>query len=171
MDDILKFTNALKKGGSSSGSLFGEAVMKPPALKLKPVTPATNGEKLTWEKELIGFFISNHPITACAPIIEQYKAKTIAEVMATKSETQIVRTYGLISKIHNIVTKNGQAMLFATIEDNVSPTPLEIVVFASILEKTAPVWVLNNCVLVDGKMSNRDGQAKMLAENAKKMEV
>ena len=171
MDDILKFTNAMKKGGPQSASLFGGDMMKPPTLKMKPATPATNGEKLTWEKELIGFFISNHPITGCAATIEQYKAKSIAEVVAVKSETQIVRTYGLISKIHNIVTKNGQAMLFATIEDNISPIPLEIVVFNSVLEKTAPVWAVNNCVLVDGKMSNRDGQPKMIAENAKKMEV
>jgi DNA polymerase-3 subunit alpha len=172
MDDILKFTNAMKKTGAatSTNSLFG-AAMPVAALKLKPAPPATNQEKLVWEKELIGFFISAHPITNCANMVKQYKAKTIAEVMAVKNEKEMVRTYGLVSKIHNIVTKSGQPMLFATIEDNVSPQALEVVVFNSVLEKTAAVWVLNNCVLVDGKITHRDGQVKMLAENAKKMEV
>jgi DNA polymerase-3 subunit alpha len=170
MEDILKFVNALKKGGADqSNSLFG---LSAPTitLKLKPATPATSGEKLIWEKELIGFFISDHPMTSYAETIIKYKCKPIGDLVLITDERQIVRTAGLVSKVKKIFTKSGQPMLFATIEDNSSGQSLEIVVFNSVLEKTAGVWVENACVIVDGKISRRDGEVKMICENAKKLE-
>ena len=62
-------------------------------------------------------------------------------------------------------------MLFATIEDNASGQSLEVVVFNSVLEKTAGAWVENACVIVDGKISRRDGQLKMICENAEEVGV
>jgi DNA polymerase-3 subunit alpha len=170
MEDILKFVNALKKGGADqANSLFG---LSAPTitLKLKPATPATSGEKLIWEKELIGFFISDHPMTSYAETITKYKCKSIGDILAITDERQIVRTAGLVSKVKKIFTKSGQPMLFATIEDNASGQSLEIVVFNSVLEKTAAAWVENACIIVDGKVSRRDGEVKMLCENAKRLE-
>ena len=169
MDDILKFANALKKGGGSqTGSLFGSAISTP-TLKLKPVTPATPTEKLTWEKELIGFYLSDHPLKAHAQTIAYYKAKPIAELMSNKSGAAIVRTAGIVTKMRKIITKNGQPMIFATIED-LARQNLEVVVFNSVLEKTVSVWTENAPVVVEGKMSERDGETKMICEKAKRLE-
>jgi len=172
IDDILKFAQAMKRNGAgaASASLFG-ASMPAAALKLKPAPPATNGEKLVWEKELIGFFISAHPLSSYKESIAHYKARSIADAVAAMNEPKkMIRTAGLVSKIQKITTKTGQPMIFATIEDNTSGQPLEIVVFNSVLEKTAPVWMENACVIVDGRMSSRDGQPKMICENAKRLE-
>jgi len=46
----------------------------------------------------------------------------------------------------------------------------EVVVFASVLEKTAAAWAENACVIVDGRVSHRDSETKLLCENAKKLE-
>ena len=81
----------------------------------------------------------------------------------------MVRTAGIVSKLRKIVTKNGQPMIFATIEDLAQQT-LEVIVFNSVLEKTAAVWVVNAPIIVEGKMSERDGEMKMICEKAKKME-
>jgi DNA polymerase-3 subunit alpha len=170
MDDILRFVNALKRGGAAqTNSLFG---LSAPTitLKLKPVAPATSGEKLIWEKELIGFFISAHPMTSFATTIEHYKCKPISEIAAISDEKKIYRTAGLVSKVKKIFTKSGQPMIFATIEDNASGQSIEVVVFNSVLEKTSAVWVENACVIVDGRVSHRDGETKLLCENAKKLE-
>ena len=51
-------------------------------------------EKLAWEKELIGFYLSEHPLHEHIETIKKYGAKPIADLMAIKSETQIVRTAG-----------------------------------------------------------------------------
>ena len=170
MDEILRFVNALKRGGASqANSLFG---LSAPTitLKLKPATPAISGEKLIWEKELIGFFISAHPMTNFATTIERYKCKPINEIAAQTDEKTIFRTAGLVSKVKKIFTKSGQPMIFATIEDNSSGQSIEVVVFNSVLEKTSTAWVENACVIVDGRVSHRDGETKMLCENAKKLE-
>ncbi len=170
MDEILRFVNALKRGGADqANSLFG---LSAPTitLKLKPVAPATSGEKLIWEKELIGFFISAHPMTNFASTIEHYKCKPISEIAAITDEKKIYRTAGLVSKVKKIFTKSGQPMIFATIEDNASGQSIEVVVFNSVLEKTAAAWVENACVIVDARVSHRDGETKLLCENAKRLE-
>jgi len=170
MEEILKFANAMKRGAAAgqSNSLFGEATPKF-NLKLKPSAPATPAEKLAWEKELIGFFISDHPMNAHAAMIKHYQARPIAELASITDEKKIVRTAGLVSKIHKIFTKSGQPMMFVTIED-VAQQPMEVVVFNSILEKTAAAWAENAVVVVEGKMSRRDGELKMICEKAKRLE-
>ena len=60
-------------------------------------------------------------------------------------------------------------MIFATIED-LSQQNLEVVVFNSVLEKTLSAWVVNTPVIVEGKLSERDGEMKMICEKAKRLE-
>jgi DNA polymerase-3 subunit alpha len=169
MDDILKFANAMKKNGSDAAhSLFTFEAPKL-TLKMKSAEPASRGEKLVWEKELIGFFISDHPLNGHKETVEKYKARPIAEILATTDEKKTVRTCGLISKLKRINTKSGQPMVFATIEDTAGSS-IEVVVFNSVLEKTAPAWVENACVIIDGHISRRDGEAKLLCDNAKRLE-
>jgi DNA polymerase-3 subunit alpha len=170
IDDILKFVTAAKRNNENAqNSLFGAAAIPTAMLKLKPATPATNEEKLAWEKELIGFYLSEHPLNSYAEKIKAYNAKPIAELMGITNEHLILRTAGLVSKVRKIFTKSGQPMLFATIED-LSQKSLEVVVFTSVLEKTVPVWTENNVVVIQGRMSVRDGQAKMICDNAKRLE-
>jgi DNA polymerase III alpha subunit len=101
--------------------------------------------------------------------LEKYKAKPIAEVLASNDEKTIMRTAGLVSKMKKIMTKTGQPMIFATIEDTAGQA-IEVVVFNSVLEKTSSAWSENACVIVDGRISHRDGEAKMLCENAKRLD-
>ncbi len=171
LDDILKFASSMRKGAlpQRGSSLFGAST--PTArLNLKTVSPATSDMKLAWEKELLGFYLSAHPWGTHAETVKKYGGKTIGETRLIKSSTLPVITGGMISKIHKINTKNGQPMIFVTIEDNSSQKPLEIVVFNSILEKTAFVWEENKAVLVKGKVNFRDGEPKLLCDNARRLE-
>ena len=69
-----------------------------------------------------------------------------------------------------IKTKNGQPMAFVQIED-FSPKPMEVVVFARVLEKTAHVWEPNAVIVLEGKLSFRDGETKLIAEKAQILEM
>lgn len=170
LDDVLKFSASLKKGVDSSraNSLFGAAPT--PTLKLKPAQPDTNEEKLKWEKELLGFYLSDHPLNSHSQKIIEAKASSIETLRKIKDGGGLVRCAGLITKIHKIFTKTGQPMLFATIEDR-SQQPIEVVVFSSTLVKTAPVWIENNVILVDGWINWRDNEPKIICEGAKKLEA
>ena len=79
-------------------------------------------------------------MNAHAEMIKHYQAKPIAELASVTDEKKMVRTAGLVSKIQKIFTKSGQPMMFVTIED-VAQQSIELVVFNSVLEKTAPTWV------------------------------
>ena len=167
MDDVLKFNMLVKKGALQGNSLFG-ADMVAPVLTLKPVPPVESGQRLKWEKELLGFYLSDHPLRAHEEKIKKAQAQPIDEVLKIKSERIPVRIAGTVSSIKKIFTKSGQAMLFAKVED-FSPSPIEVVVFANTLEKTSSAWEEHTVVLVQGHMSWRNGEPKLICDNVVKL--
>ena len=78
-------------------------------------------------------------------------------------------TCGVITQVKNIVTKNGSVMSFAKIED-LSDT-IEVLVFADTLAKTKDLWKENKAIYVTGRVSNRDGEAKIICESAKEINL
>jgi len=172
LEEIVRFSNTMRKNGTNStsgSSLFGNFTPSA-SLKMKETEPATDAEKLTWEKELLGFYLSDHPLNPYMKRIKEAKAQTLDELRMVKSDRIVIRTAGLVSKIKKIFTKSGQPMIFATLED-FSQRPMEVVIFNNTLEKTLPIWQENNIVLIQGRMSWRDGEPKMICEAAKKLEA
>ena len=168
IDEILKFaSNNRKSNGNNNGFLF-ESVKVNPVLKLKEVSPATNDQKLKWERELLGFYISEHPLKTYEEKILKLGAKPISEIKKIEKENAIVRVAGIISKIKKILTKFGQPMIFVTLED-LSSENIEIVVFNNTLEKTLSVWQENNPIILQGKISKKDGEIKIICEKAAKL--
>lgn len=172
MEEILKFTTTIRKGAPSGHSLFGSSL--PPVsakLELKPTPPADPDEKLRWEKELLGFYLSDHPMKQFEDRRIKAGIKTIAELCAAATEGSELneRVVGQVSQIKKIITKAGQPMIFATLED-MSQKSLEVVVFNSILTKTATVWNENAIVVAQGRLTSKDGTPKFLCENAKVVE-
>jgi len=178
IDDIVKFSGLLKKESRSQQTgLFGSAAVGQ-KLKLKPAPPATPEEKLTWEKELLGLYISDHPLNSHREKLAATKARPIKELLTIaqnpsayytpfsgsplNGKTQIA---GIVSKVNRIITKNGKPMAFVKIEDFTDA--MEVLVFAETLEKTAQHWQENNIVLVTGKTSTRDGETKFICDSAK----
>jgi DNA polymerase III subunit alpha len=169
MDEIIRFASGIRKSTSTNqNSLFSSASV-PLVLKLKETKPAAPAMKLAWEKELLGLFLSNHPLNAFKARIDAIKPYTIKEVRAVKSEAQTLKIIGLVSQIKKIVTKAGQPMLFATVEDATGES-LEIVVFTTVLAKSTAAWEMSNVVYVEGRMSWRDDSPKMLCDRAQKLE-
>ncbi len=169
IDDIVRFAGAARKTALQPNSLFGSSTASL-SIKLKPAPPATREEKLGWEKELLGFYLSDHPLNSFKEKIAASHARTLSELRAIKNENLIIRAAGLVSTIKKILTKNGDAMMFATIED-FSPQPLEVVIFPKTLAKTEAAWHENNIVLLQGKMSWRGGEPKIICDDAKKLEA
>jgi len=166
MDEILKFNQGIRKAvPQNHNSLFGEMPKPNIALRLKEAPPATPQERLIWEKELIGFYLSDHPLNSFVEKIKALRAKNIEEALKIQDETKPFITAGLISKIRKILTKNNQEMIFATVED-LSAKTMEVVVFNSALKKTYDVWKENSPVLIQGHMSLRNGEVKMICEKA-----
>ena len=172
LDDIVKIASNLRKSqNSTQSSLFGTSKASAGALKLKPCTPATAQERLAWEKELLGLYVSDHPLNSYKDKIKKYEVTDIkALLVPTTDEYELVKkrkVAGIISKVQKITTKMGQPMAFVKMED--FNNAIEILIFADTLEKTLPMWEENKVVLVSGKMSWRGGEPKLICDTVKEL--
>ncbi len=170
IDEIVKYSGILKRNADTAkNNLFGGKIISTPTLTLQESPLATTQQKLAWEKELLGFYLSDHPLNAIQEKLKKYNITPLSVAVTIKDEKKVFTSVALVSSIKKIVTKSGQAMLFATLED-LSGTPLEAIVFARTLEATSAVWSENQLVAVKGRMSYRNGETKMICEQAKIME-
>ncbi|MEK7555338.1 MAG: DNA polymerase III subunit alpha [Patescibacteria group bacterium] len=168
IEEILSFIQNMKKSQMSLQSgLFG-ANFSNGSLKLKDAPLATNKEKLLWEKELLGLYLSDHPLNEHLKRIQRNKVRPIKEILEENSDgkksNNRFRIAGVISKTQRIITKSGQPMLFATLED--FNDSLETIVFADALAKNPAIWRENNSLIVQGRLSWRDNEPKFICEHA-----
>ncbi len=129
--------------------------------QLIQASPASKSERLAWEKDLLGLFVSAHPLEDYQKALEK---KTVPIInIDDKWISKRVRVGGVISNIKKIITKTGKPMLFVGLEDLTSK--IEIVVFPSIIERGATAFQENKIVMISGRVDNRDGNPKIIAED------
>ena len=166
INEILKFNNMIKKHHASNQiGLFGNAFSG--SLQLQPTPEADMQTKLNWEKELLGLYISDHPLNYYK---EQMKVtKPIKEALTIKSESLNFYIGGLVKRVNKITTKTGKPMAFATIED--FEENIEIVVFPKTYEQNSAAWQEGNVILVIGHMSWRNNEPKFICNSAQSLSV
>lgn len=133
-------------------------------------------ELLAMEKEIVGIYISGHPLDK---LREEIKKVTnidtkgllkIKEEGSTAEDGRIVRYAGVVTKITKKYTKNNTQMAFVTIEDLYGSS--EIIAFDSCFNKCANILQTDNIVLVEGRLSIReDEDIKIVANNITEIEV
>jgi len=167
METLLSYAKETQKNKSNGQiSLFGSnSKVANHQLKLAEVPPATKKEKLFWERELLGLYISGHPMREYKELLEKNSLPIgkITKQMAGKQ----VKVGGIINKIRKIVTRTGRPMLFVQIEDSQSKT--EVIVFPNVLDKTATIWQEDKMVLITGKVSDRDEEIKIICDSVKEI--
>jgi DNA polymerase-3 subunit alpha len=134
MEKILAFsTNLQKIKNSNQNSLFGENHdIENVKIELEKTRPADKKQILSWERELLGMYISEHPLSDVGHLIDANRTIKISEISQDK-ENQFVRIAGVITSLQKILTRNNQNMVFAKIEDLQANT--EILVFPKILDR------------------------------------
>jgi DNA polymerase-3 subunit alpha len=128
---------------------------------LEPARPAKKSEKLNWEKELLGLFVTSHPLEGFRAILAK-NAVRISELSPSFHYNQ-VRIGGIISKIKKIITKNGKPMLFVKLEDLTDK--IEVVVFPKVMEQNPAAFRENKVVLIQGKLDDRGGEKKLICNS------
>lgn len=149
-------------------SLFGDAMeVELPPVKLAFAEPATKPDRLRWEKELIGLYVSDHPLSEYQARLALERPTSIKDLKPLQGVQ--AKIAGIITSTKRIVTKTGKPMLFSVIED--LSAKIEVVVFPSVLEKTPNAWAPNTVVVLAGKIDNRDGSMKFLCDTAKPIAI
>ncbi len=129
---------------------------------LPEVEEVSRREMLGWEKELVGVYVSEHPMQPLANSLRD----SITCFLGQIDETMVghkVTVAGMINWVRQIVTKNGKPMAFVELED-VQGT-IEIVVFPRIYEKTREIWQAEKVVMVRGRVDTKGGNGpKIICE-------
>jgi DNA polymerase-3 subunit alpha len=169
MEAMLEFNKEVSRNrDSKQSSLFGSSTNSlPPRIKLDKISIVKEQEKLSWEKELLGLYLSAHPFTDYKKQLGSY----ISPINALASHTgeEAVRTAGVITLIKKIITRSNKAMLFVKIEDAIAST--ELLIFPSLYEATMNLWQEGKVVLVQGKLSDKDQEVKLLVDKAGILEL
>ncbi len=143
-------------------SIFGEITGVEEEIKLPPGTLLDRRQQLEWEKELIGLYVSDHPISPYLPLISErvtHFSKDLSEV----GPTQRVTVAGMVTRLRIQPTKTtGNMMAFATIED-IQGT-VELVIFPKVWAKFAGLVQMDAVLLVDGKTDKDGSEGKVLAD-------
>lgn len=172
VENILAFAGKLQKEvASGQTDLFGgmsQVTSLQPSMSLLPA-PAryTEREQLAWERELLGLYISAHPLDK----YDTYFAEqTVGLLAATPAyDGRKITAGGLVATVRTIVTKNGSKMAFVGIGDKTGEA--EVIVFPNLFEKVGANLKQDAVILIDGKISardkdgNLDSEAKIIAED------
>jgi DNA polymerase-3 subunit alpha len=118
-------------------------------------------DKLSWEKELLGLYLSDHPLMPLEPVLAAIRTCGIAEIESDLAGKTIT-IGGIISAQRRIATRAGKMMLAATIEDLTGS--MEVIVFPRTYDETGSHWVDEAPVVIRGKVDYRDDVPQLLCE-------
>jgi len=168
LNTILDFNKKIqndKKSGQDN--LFSGLPLDEPvfSLKLEEFPNISRSQRLSWEKSLLGLYLSDHPFKEKIKLMTN-SVTTLDKLKNKEGET--VQIAGIVTNIEKINTSNGKAMLFVTLED--STDIIELLIFPKVLQKTIGIWEDEVMLLARGKVSNKDGQVKLLTETVKELE-
>jgi DNA polymerase III subunit alpha len=144
-------------------SLFG-AQMAPPPLTIPIGKPTSLLDKLAWEKELLGIYISGHPLDAYEAITKKAHL-SIKQVKEDPKQGMLLILPVLVSVIRTILTKSGEKMAFITVAD--TSESIEAVIFPKLYKEHAAVITQDACLLIKGKVTVRNGEPSIAVEELK----
>jgi DNA polymerase-3 subunit alpha len=157
-----------KQKGQSSlfGALEEKAPPMPEAISNLPEWP--QHELLAHEKELLGFYVTGHPLTPFAPILEKYCLANTAKLAELPSRS-LTRIGGLIAAVtHGFSKKSGKPYSMVTLED--LEGSVQILVMNENYDKFRPLLEVNKAILVVGEMNTGDDKPKIFPQEIMPLE-
>ena len=166
-ENLLAYNREHLNAPKDQGSLFGmmSDTSTLPTLKLFEAPLATKKEKLLWEKDLLGLYISGHPLEEFKEKFE--KMDCDIKKLEDKKENDVCVIAGIVTNIREVMTKKGERMVFITLEDFSGST--EVVVFPKVFEEFKSFITLENCIAVKGKVSKRNNETSFMADKIKSL--
>ena len=121
------------------------------------VAPMPGDEKLRLEKELLGLYLSDHPLRRISAELARLSDTQAVEVTSALQDTE-VRVAGLVREVRRVVTRKGQIMAYATLEDLTGS--VDVVLFPRVFEQTRLLFEPDKVLVVQGKVDARAGSTR-----------
>jgi DNA polymerase-3 subunit alpha len=146
-------------------SLFGDMPeIFSASFSLKPSQPASKQEMLAWEKELLGLYISGHPLDRLREKIEA-NGMNITKLKAECEKGAAVTFAGIIEEVKPIITKNNERMAFVRVADFTST--IECVIFPKVFSKFGDSIMVDKIIAIKGSVSDRNDEKSVLIDAVK----
>lgn len=161
LENLLAYHKEQVNSSDNQSSLFSAEAL--PALRLRSGQPVSQKEKLSWEKELLGLYISGHPL-------EAYKEKFMNKDMniaklADMPEGALTVIGGQVLEARDILTKGNERMVFMKLADLSGAT--EVAIFPRVLSEFRQFVQPDACIAIKGRVSKRNGTTSFIAEKIK----
>jgi DNA polymerase-3 subunit alpha len=163
LDRVIAVSNAhFRAAEAGQMSLFGEHTGLVEDIQLPPsVVELSRREILNWERELIGLYVSDHPLSSIMPVLEDVITHYSAQ-LAEAPQDEKVRVAGIITRMRRHQSKAGKPMCFAAMED--VQGNIELVIFPRVWNQVASLVEVDRIVLVDGRVDNEGAEPKILVD-------
>ncbi|KKT86204.1 MAG: polymerase III, alpha subunit protein [Parcubacteria group bacterium GW2011_GWD1_44_9] len=162
IDNLLEYHRERMRAPNNQDSLFGlmSDTSTLPGLRLLDAPIATQKDKLLWEKELLGLYISGHPL-------EAYKDKLLTlqiniEKLPDLREGDTTVIAGIVEEVRDVLTKGNERMVFMRLAD--LSGIIEVAIFPRILNEFRSFIQPETCIAIKGKVSKRKGETSFIAE-------
>jgi DNA polymerase III subunit alpha len=166
LSELLLWAKDQAKNMENQQSLFGlmSDNSSVPELRLDKCEPSSVADMLAWEKELLGLYVTGHPLDKYA---DKFKARktNIKRIKEELSENMVAVVSGIIEEAKEIMTKKGDKMMFLKVSDMTGT--MEAVIFPKVLVEFRQLLVAENCVAIRGRISHRNGTVSVVAEKVK----
>ncbi len=169
LDQILSVSashfKALQSGQMSFFGAFSEVVDE---IVLPFVSSLDTREQLEWERELLGLYVSDHPLTPYLPALRR-KVTHFAGSLGEARDKEKVVVAGMLTRFRAHQTKSGKAMGFATVED--LQGPIELVLFPRTWDKYNSLLIPDGILVVEGKVDAAGGDPKVLVDQIEELDL
>jgi DNA polymerase-3 subunit alpha len=165
IDLLLEYNKEGSLKHSDQTSLFGlmSDASSVPVLKLNDAPMADIKDKLTWEKELLGLYISGHPLEKYRDVIIK-KDIDIKKALVKKDGDSVILGI-IINEVRTIQTKNNETMAFVTISDFSGSA--DAVVFPRVYREFRELIAPDRCLAIKATINTRNGEKSFVIERAK----
>jgi DNA polymerase-3 subunit alpha len=168
IDLMLEYNKEGEKNHADQDSLFGTMAdhSSVPTLRLHEGDQAQMRDKLTWEKELLGLYVSGHPLEKYRSMIEK-KDMNIKKAIESAKEGSSVILAAIVNEVRAVQTKNNETMAFITISDFSGST--EAVVFPRVYREYRALVAADKCLAIKATVNSRNGEKGFAIERMKEL--
>jgi DNA polymerase-3 subunit alpha len=165
LDDAVAAAQATQRDRvTGQTSLFDVGADEAIALE-RPLPEATEvpvRERLRWEKELLGLYLSEHPMGEVAEQVGQFVTAYSGDLRDESLDGQRIVVAGIVVGSRIVITKARATMAVVTLED--VQGAVEVIVFPKLYEQTGPTWTDGAILLVAGRVDHRGEEVSLLAD-------
>lgn len=165
LEMIQGFASKLQKEALSGqtdlfGGMLGEAMAQPTISIQEAPVKHSDKERLAWERELLGLYISAHPLDNYDMYFQEQTVPIVE--MTSDIDGKSLTIGGLVSSVRTIVTKSGSKMAFVKLEDKTAET--EVIVFPNLFEQVGAHLTQDTVIRATGKVTARDREGNISAD-------